>query len=249
MTTPDATGPEPSSPVAGEVAPGVARNGTVDADRLADAHASALSDTSYTWVMTYREYENGTLVAAIDWHVVVEGPRHYAASITEEGANASVATAVERAAYADGETRYELDPDGRFTREQVDTDGRDPYLEAATWLISWYLSIEDVSVGQVGRADDGRHYVLAEGDTWPDTHEEHTVAVVRDYGLVDSLRRRHRVTGTNTTVVVEFEYRDIGATTVTEPAWVGNATDRTDPNRSRTASPLVRTTYRPSATR
>jgi hypothetical protein len=127
-------------------------------------------------------------------------------------------------AYADGRTRYERGPNGEVTREPVDTDETDPHVDAATRLLSWYLSVGNASVGQAGRADDGRHYVFAEGDPWPGTEDERTVAVVRDYGLVDSLHRSHRISGRNVTVVVDFEYRDTGGTTVRKPAWVENAT-------------------------
>ncbi|MFB6143097.1 MAG: hypothetical protein ABEJ30_07115 [Halorientalis sp.] len=220
---PVAGGADRPSPRDGEVAPGVGRNGSVDADRLADAHARVLEDTSYTWAVTYREYRNGTLVAAVDWRVAVAAPGRYASAVTGGPANGSAASVVGETAYADGEVRYEPAPDGGVTRERVDATTA-PGVEAATRLISWYLSVGSASVGQVGRADDGRHYVFAEGDPWPGTEAERTVAVVRDYGLVDSLHRSHRIAGTNTTAVVDFEYRETGATAVREPAWVRNAT-------------------------
>lgn len=222
------------SPAAGEVAPGVGRNGSIDVDRVADAHARVLAETSYTWVVTYREYRNGSRVETVRWQVAVAGPGRYNSTVTGDERSRSSATTLGETAYADGKVRYERHPDGRVSRERIDAadDEDDPHVAAATRMISWYLSAENVSVGQAGRSDDGRHYVFAEGDPWPGTEAERTVAVVRDYGLVDSLHRRHRVVGTNTTVVVAFEYRATGATTVDEPVWVANAASDAAANRS-----------------
>jgi hypothetical protein len=222
------------SPAAGEVAPGVGRNGSIDVERVADTHARVLAGTSYTWVVTYREYRNGSRVDTVRWQVAAAGPGRYNSTVTGDERSRNSATTLGETAYADGETRYERHPDGRVSRERIDAaDGEDdPHVAAATRMISWYLSAENVSVGQAGRSDDGRHYVFAEDDPWPGTEAERTVAVVRDYGLVDSLHRRHRIAGTNTTVVVAFEYRATGATTVDEPAWVANATADAAANRT-----------------
>jgi hypothetical protein len=174
------------------------------------------------------EYVDGRRVSDVEVVVDVAGNATYRTRVDRQGivhlAHDRPPVTTDRL-YADGRTRYELDPAPNAT-PRVRRSAADPSVdrfaaEAAT-LVSWYLSANETAVSDaLARADGGRVYsVRAGGEESATVANVTTTAVVDDTGVVRRLYRRHEVTGTGVVVVVRFAYLSLGDATVSRPAWL-----------------------------
>ena len=193
--------------------PGVAEGGVVDADRLVDAHRSALQGQSYTLRVRLRVNEDlYTRLVRVETptryysHDVIGGNR---GNVTQFATGPSVYT---RSAFA-GVVRYDrLDnaysPESRTVR-----------------LSRLFLQVGEAAV--IETTVDGRPAFVVRG-TYPVHPESERLrnvsvrAVVEPSGLIRSLNASYVRTGARgpANVTRSFAYSEVGSTTVERPDWV-----------------------------
>lgn len=222
----------------GRFAPGV-RDDVVNGERLARAHARALSTTSYTVNQTIvQRYSNGTLRSR---YVTVarftETPGRFAATLSQ--ADRRDGRLVERTVrrYGDGEAAYAAITEANTTRYQrlrwPDGEPRDPrqvYPENLTNARSIARVFTLVETRMVDTVEvNGTRYARLESApnaTLPPLTNVSVTALVSERGVLRSYRVTYDVSRAEESVraTVAVSYTRVGETTVSEPPWL----DRVD---------------------
>jgi hypothetical protein len=243
-----------------EFPPGLGPGGVVDADRLADGHAKAVTGQSYRWTITHREFVDGQPTAYRRETIYVASPTEYRTEIEGAGdlrGGELVISSVE--AYADGDARYER----RVSDESINAgygadrgglrgvqNGEGQYADRAERYIGWYLSVSESAVVDTFEMADTRYYWVRLGrDPYPGVQNSTGSALVDENGVVHEIRRQYDVPGDgDVSAVVTLRYTDFGTTTVRPPSWhergvdAGNETTPTPTSNQSTTTPNQSTT-------
>ena len=237
VTTPAPATPTPSA----DPPPGVSANGSVDIERLVDAHESYVANRSYTWRFRYTIARwNGTLEQNITRQATVGKERFLVEQTNAELARSQSLYVGDvgylRASYY-GETKVE-----RVSRPQ---DHRS-YAFAGD-VVARFLTGVSVDVSVVER--DGRTYyrLYTDGNDVPrplnrfssEAWNYTVTAYVTPQGFVRTVAVDYNRQGRdgNRRITSRYDYSAVGSTTVTEPDWVSRAT----PTPERTAGTATET--------
>jgi hypothetical protein len=216
--------------------PGLGPTGVTSVGRLAASHASAVSEQSYVWSLTYRETADGSL-RSVRWETVrVQGPGRYRTTATGWGTVAADEVPVSSVeAYGDGSTRLvrrgDGDGDGNATArrraETLEYGSIGLYAIRSSRLVRRHLAEEPTRVVSSTPVD-GRTFHLVYAGAGYDSSSPATRLTVDGRGMVHALRTRFPVAGSNVTAVVSFRYSRVNATTVAPPEWHAEAPGATD---------------------
>jgi hypothetical protein len=235
--------PTAGTPVAA-LPPGVARDGSVDAARLARAHREAISGRSYRLVVSYREFGGRASAGTGRERIVVESANVYATDVFRAGTLAyepGILADVE--AYAEGGVRYQRAVDGESpalgTRAIGDPAVAARYAERVQTLLSRYLAVDRTRIVTRFSRDGRTHYWLAFGDDGgPRATNVTGSAIVDDRGVVHSLRWSYEIPGTDgRAAVASIQYAQFGDVRAAPPAWYVAARNRTATRRAAVATP------------
>ena len=226
--------------------PGFDRDGLHSATALATAHREALSNSSYTFHERYvgvTESGGNRSVLRRTETTTVEGVRTYRHELSRDRTHAD--ERVERysqSTYADGRHWFERRDDGTVTYHTGTLRfGRDQYAYEAAFYIDQYVVANRSWTRPVERNGvQYFHVVLTGGDpAWAalvDSSATYRVdLLVRADGLVRRLDVRYETVAQR--VRYRFWYTDLGATTVSEPAWL-DAVNDTEPRAAANSSRL-----------
>ncbi|MEF8842744.1 MAG: hypothetical protein V5A62_14160 [Haloarculaceae archaeon] len=226
------------------LAPGLSEEGVFDPVRLADAHAATLSNTSFTAVREERRrYENGSFRSAYRSvvRVAARGDRfRYELNQTDVREGARHEQRLAR--YSDGSVVYVATTRGGRTTYSV-VGGTDAPADPSTVLpgnatarfgvLRLFGSLRFDPVDR--RTVDGRtvyRLTVENGSQTLGGLRDVTMnATVREDGIVTAYRLAYDVSDVRVTVDVEF--RRIGDTRVTSPAWLPAARDATGTDTAR----------------
>jgi hypothetical protein len=223
--------------VDGVYPPGLGPAGVVDADRLARAHARAVTGQSYELTLVHREFVDDRPNGYRRERVSVASPTVYASSVESAGALTRPSLVVaDVEAFSGGGVRYErrIAPNGSATYETttVRTTRADVgrYADRVERYVRWFLSVEESRVRDSFRRDGVTYYwVVLGADPYPGVRNSSGSAIVSETGLVYGIHRRYEVPNSrNVTVSVSVRYDDVNSTRVTAPFWVDEARAATD---------------------
>jgi len=218
-------------------APVIDPGSPIDAERLASRHVDVLQNTSYRWSEHRREYGGrdgeSTVMASTGFTTVRNGSR-YVNRFEFDGPGSNLAgryflivdafgndtaTYVRRQTSRSDGYQYQRTTNPRA----VLTPHRTAARSIRTYLDENSTTVRSVANGPryvvTGTFDDHVSYGPVENGT---VH-----AIVHEDGYVRQLRANFTVVGDERRIPIEYEfnYRSIGTTTVTEPAWVETARD------------------------
>lgn len=232
----------PASTVAGgdPPVPGLSADGVADVDRLADAHAAAVTGRSYRLTLSHREMVGGEVAGGAREVVAVEGPDTYVTTMERWGRlETNPAVVADADAYANGTYRYERVPTLNGSRaERTLVSGRSGgegyHADRVERYLRWFLDAEETSVSRVppegeptsvGDADVGPLYrVTGTGTDFRGAEDYEVTALVTESGFVREVRVSYAVPDRDVSVSITLRYADVGETTVTPPAWYREAT-------------------------
>jgi len=198
---------------------GLDSGGVGDAWALSAAHRAALADRSYTLRVTYLAFENGSLVGRYTEVIQVEDGSHYRADVDGFGDYGPKPGSIAGAdVYADGETRYVRN--GGTVRTAPTITGA-PFLPTTRRYLGRWLSVE---WSAVVATEDGYEVRFA-GDPHPAVTNVSGTAEVTEEGVIRSLRREYRRTGSERTgggtqMMLTLRLSGVDNTTVERPEWV-----------------------------
>jgi hypothetical protein len=232
--TPATSTPRPD---ALRLAPGLTADGVTDPEALAEAHARAVANRSYTWVLTYVEYTDGDESGRAREVVTVERPTVYASRVSTDGFLTSRGPVAYRPSYADGERRY------RPTVEGVDStplEQRGPTGLQEARASQYYgilLDGEETSVVRTILGDPRLYVVDITGANTSTVRNYTATAHVAPDGTVryyagSYCYRSFRSDTREVCLSLTMQYRDVGETTVEPPIWytdAGTASPRATP--------------------
>jgi hypothetical protein len=220
------------------IAPGVSPEGIVDAERLADAHTSSLSERSYTRTSgTFYRFENGSLLARTSFNrsVDLESDRQLLVRVR-------TGPALQELHYAEwvNETMTveRIERNGSVSYEIHDRDV--PTITGHGGGVAQFLAEQDPRVAGKRTTNGTVEYVLVSPNVTDlnfleqvganQTTPTRLVAVVTRQGVVRSLRFTAEGTYRGETVHVTNRYRitGVGETHVERPAWVDTALNATE---------------------
>jgi hypothetical protein len=226
------------------LAPGLSNEGVVDAETLAAAHTRAVTDRSYVWFVSYREYRNSSRSlwpATRTERVVVENATSYRSEAGGWGSLAGTPYVVADVdAYADGQYRYVRDTRNETTTyERIPVYGRTlsggergtalAYAERAGRYVRWFLSAEATRVHDVVTIDNRTYYrVTAFGSDYPEAENFSAVALVAPNGFVTEMRITYDVVDSNRVAEIQLSYWDRNES-VERPRWYDDARNATRP--------------------
>lgn len=219
--------------------PGLGPDGITDPYLLAEAHADAVTNRSYTLVLAYVESANGTVTSRQVERVSVASPTNYATNVSSEGIpsmDSPVVADVE--AYADGEVRWERrisvpprSDGGMYSKRTAGTDRspHDYYADRVERYLGWYLSVENSTVEDILERNGVTYYWVRLGtDSYPGVENASGRALVTDEGVVVRLERTYETPEPpNATATVRIVYTNRGDSPVDEPPWVAKARNAT----------------------
>ncbi|MFC6939596.1 hypothetical protein ACFQE8_06385 [Salinirubellus sp. GCM10025818] len=221
----------------GVLAPGVSPDGVFDAGRLAEAHATVLSNTSFTTVREERRrYANGSLRSAYRRVVRVStGGERFDYDLNQTDVRGGRTAETRLARYSNGSVVYAATTrDGTTTYSTLDgpSGPAGPSVlparaTARSGLARLFGTLRFDVVDR--RAVDGRavyHLVVENGSQRVGSLRNVSMnASVREDGLVIAYRLTYDVGGLRVSVNVTF--RDVGETEVASPAWLPAARNAT----------------------
>jgi hypothetical protein len=215
----------PSGPgvSAGSRPPGVAADGSIDEDTLAEAHTAALAGRSYRLVLTVRVSVDGQPVGLRRESIRVANATSYSADVTRVGSfPIDTPTLADGDVYANGSARVERI--GPSAGRAVPVDAERPYADRVATYLRWYLSVEQSSVAEVVWRDAGGtdYWLTMRGDPWPGVTDTTGTALVTTEGMVREVHRTYRSPDRpSVSADVTLRVTDVGRTTVVPPAWYG----------------------------
>lgn len=198
---------------------------------IADAHAETLQGRSYTWtvVSERRTYHRGPPATTRTTRLTarVANGTTYRVERATRADNGTWANAT--VAYADGSRRYTRAPGPNTTVGWRPTErsrgGEGAVADRSEAVVARYLDAREVSV--IDYPDDERRFLLRGRGAPPGTANVsgyRVGALIRPDGQVTALRAAWREP--NGMVVVSYEFRNVGNTTVNPPAWNTTAAER-----------------------
>jgi hypothetical protein len=201
--------------------PGVTARGIVDHERFVDAHASLLSNTSYTVRLSYREFVDGRLAGVHTETVRVGNGSRFRVSVSHMGEFRTPPREILGSdVFANGSDAFVRQPDARGISRPV-TDA-DRYLSDLSRYLRWSLSVRESGVRQRETDDgDGSLVVVTGEEDYPGIENASGTVYATSDGLVEYGRWTYR-RASQPNVRVEFAVRTtgVGETTVTRPEWV-----------------------------
>jgi hypothetical protein len=249
--TPTATpAPVPTAGPDGTLAPGVTREGVVDARTLAAAHVAGLADRSYTLTATRTTREpNGTLRERLVLNLSLGADRSYLAHAETAGPHAPVflgrppasasywsngSVYARRLTHAGSTTYTTFQPTNgagtwQYWARTVPFGGRGGNPRG--FLTRTFTAIPTRTTGRVADGGPTAYTVVGTRATAPielgveDPREVDLRAEVTADGLVRSLTLTYvgTVDGRPVTVTRRLRYEQVGETDVPRPAWVDRA--------------------------
>jgi hypothetical protein len=222
--------------------PGVASDGTLEPSVLAGETERVLSNTSYRFVLTYRERVEGNTTARWREVATVENGTHFASEVSLLGTPVESPGYIDRTPqYADG-TQYAEDGE-TTTVENRRVSTEDPFLPRILQYIDWFLTVsESRLLGVEERGGVNTTLIGLRDDPWPGVENTTGFAVVSERGVVRAIHRSYNPPGRpGVTVTVTVRVTDVGETTVDRPRWLSERTE------NQTTTPATATTT-PTAT-
>lgn len=220
--TPQPT-PEPTL-----VAPGLTASEISDTPALARAHASLLTNRSFTMFITYSERVDGETVGRAEEAVHVENETVYRSRGTQSGnLTSGLVPVIVRDIYADGEGRYLRRADGALRVGGAADPGTGQFAERSRALVVWYLSgVDSTVVEQVPQGDQVYYWVEVTGDSDPRIDDYRAIAVISNQGFVIRIDARYRLSDSGRVATVSLRHANVGSTTAERPEWMpsGNET-------------------------
>lgn len=221
--------------IRGPFPPGMNESGITNPYVLADAHETALTNRSYTWLLTYREVVDGRPTATARETVRVEGPTVYRSTVREVGGLRTYPNALgDFSTYANGSVRYEYNPDDPDARYRTCTMGeysreQDRFANRAETNLEYFLTVEETTITDAFERDGTRFYwVVFANDPWPGVQNTVGSALIDSTGIVHALYRNYyHAVREEATITMTFRYTDIGTTTVKSPTWHSAAKNAT----------------------
>jgi hypothetical protein len=225
------------APDTAALAPGLAADGVFAANRLAEAHAAALANRSFTIVQSNTRYTNGTRTQN-DRSVLEYGAGgrqfEYDLQQTDSRGMQNITSRYQR--YADGdqvyiaetrtnETSYRLlraadgslsEPSSVFPNNATNTRG----------LVRIFVLVDTEVTSQRTVGGTTVYRVATPGlQTLPPLQNISFVAFVAETGFIRSYQLEYDVARSTESVhiVANTTYRAVGETTVSEPLWVDTA--------------------------
>lgn len=240
------------------LAPGLTQYGVVDPVALSNAHETALSNTSYTYLKTVTEtYTNGTLRARKRTEIRIVQPtrRFYLISDSyfPNVPNFDVTTR-RFEIWSNGElTLLEITSGNNTTyRKHRPSDGSNSFFPDGNRFYTLFKAIDTRVVGQKMRNGRTLYRVESENITIPSVFSGGGMtniyrnprnitfrALIDSRGIVHEYRLAYTATGTKTNtnvttrIVETIRYTEIGSTNVERPSWYETANQSTTPPRSR----------------
>ncbi|WP_225333921.1 DUF7537 family lipoprotein [Halomicrobium urmianum] len=218
----------------GLVATGVAADGSIDAGRLARAHARAVENESYAFRSargTTSTRANRTAPTSLQRTLSVEGPHsyHYWTDRRLARIDGRLRFLANYSEYADdgvGYVRYTTGAESGVTYRPISGATPNRFVSLATEPIRRHLALEDADVTAI-RRDGQRYYEVEKARDQLVTGEpveNYTVtALIRPDGFVRSLSVSYVDPEQQRRAFRRFEYADVGETTVERPEWVSDA--------------------------
>ena len=207
------------------LAPGLTADGVADPEALADAHATALTNRSYTWEIAYVERSNGTEVGRATETVEVAAPSVYVANVTREGLHVSRGPVAVGPSYADGERRYRPTDEGVAASTVELDDGVGPQESRARRFLGVLLDGRETSIVRTILGGQRLYVVDIEGTTESTIRRYNATAHVAPDGVVYYYSGSYCLVPMRSTAVSEvclsltMQYRDVGETVVEPPSW------------------------------
>ncbi|WP_318568077.1 hypothetical protein [Salinigranum marinum] len=207
------------------LAPGLTADGVADPEALADAHAAALANRSYTWEITYVERSNGTEVGRATETVAVAAPSTYVANVSREGLHVSRGPVAVGPSYADGERRYRPTDEGVAASAVELDDGVGPQESRARRFLGVLLDGQETSIVRTILGGQRLYVVDIEGTTESTIRRYSATAHVAPDGVVYYYSGSYCLVPMRSTAVSEvclsltMQYRDVGGTVVEPPSW------------------------------
>jgi hypothetical protein len=206
---------------AGARPPGVAADGSIDEETLAEAHTAALAGRSYRLTLTVRVYVDGQPVGLRRESIRVANATSYSADVTRVGSfPVDTPTLADGDVYANGSARVERIGPSAGRAEPVEAER--PYADRVATYLRWYLSVEQSRVAEVVWRDAGGtdYWLTMRGDPWPGVADTTGTALVTTEGMVRELRRSYRAPDRpSVSADVTLRVSGVGRTTVVPPAW------------------------------
>lgn len=244
MDTPASTAASSDPPV-----PGLSAAGVTDLERLADAHAAAVTGRSYRLTLGHREWIGDETAGGAREVVAVEGPDTYVSTVERWGRLETTPAVVAGAdAYANGTYRYERVPTTNGSRaERTLVSGRSGgegyHADRVERYLRWFLDAEETSVrrvpseGRPASVDDATvgplYRVTGSGTDFRGAEDYEVTALVTEAGFVREVRVSYAVPDADTRVAVAVRYADVGETVALAPGWVpGGGTEYGGPDGS-----------------
>ncbi|MFB6160289.1 MAG: hypothetical protein ABEJ61_03830 [Haloferacaceae archaeon] len=217
-----------------EVAPGLTTEGVANLTELSAAHADAVRNRSYEWVVVYRRGAGGTNP------VIDGGPDERARQVArvengteslvrvtdDAGPNRSVSFGTNRDVYTDGTARYvrrhAADGSTSVRRTPLPPDGGPAGLaEQASDFVDWILDASETDVVEAERRAGVTHYRLVGRGSRALTLDEYRVeAWITESGFVREMEVGYVSYGDAGFTYIDSRYRRVGTATVERPAWV-----------------------------
>ena len=234
------TTPESAGTDAVRLAPGLTTEGIVDPAALADAHATAMANRSYTWELTYVESSNGSEIGRATETVRVAAPGVYVSNVSREGFLVTRGPVARMPSYADGERRYRLATDGVETSDPDDADvGRQ--AARARQYFGVLLAGREMSFGRAVRGGPRRYVVDIEGTNASAVRNYSATVHVAPDGSVRYYAGSYCLASmsgefSDICLSLTMRYSQVGETTVEPPPWhaAWNATHGTTDARNST---------------
>lgn len=238
-TTDAPTSPRSESPASGApgLAPGLTTEGVADADALAEAHATTLSNRSYRWRLTYVESVNGTERGQRVESVVVESPTVYTSSVRTEGNLTSRGPISRGSSYADGDQRHRRTSNGVVSEPigDLETFGRQEWRAHQYYgvLLDGQRTSEVRTLFDVPRL----YAVDIRGVPAPNVRNYSATARVTPEGFVPYYSGSYCFVSTDrrtpdVCISLTMRYLAVGQTTVDPPAWYRNASTPLPPENT-----------------
>jgi hypothetical protein len=248
--------PSPSSASASgdalRLAPGLTTDGVSDADALAEAHATTLSNRSYTWELTYVASVDGTERGRLVESVAVEAPTRYVSTVRVDGTVGSRGPIADRSSYADGDRRYHRTSVGYDAEPLPANETLGLHERRARQYVRVLLDGMETSIVR-SRLGEPRLYVVdVQGTPARGVRNYTATAHVGPDGVVYYYSGSYCITSfgsdaAETCYSLTMRYRRLGATAVEAPAWYRRHTLTTTLTTTETTRPPTNSSSNRSA--
>ncbi len=214
-----------TTPDARRLAPGLSIDGVADSEVLAEAHARAVANRSYTWELTYIEYASDDESGRATELVTVEHPTVYASRVSTDGFLTSRGPVAFRSSYADGERLHRPAADGIDSSSIEQRGPLGLQEERASQYYAILLAGEETSVVRTILGDPRLYVVDIDGTAASTVRNYTATAHVAPDGTVVYYSGSYcyvsfRSDETRETCLrLTMQYRNLGGTTVEPPAW------------------------------